>query len=50
MKDVVIELIKKVFDFKTLVVLLVVLGFLKYEWAVLFLGVATDTVLKFIGR
>ena len=50
MKDIVIELIRKVFDFKTLIVLLVVLGFLKYEWAVLFLGVATETVLKFIGK
>lgn len=50
MKDIFLKLIDKVFDFKVLIVLLVVLGFLKYEWAVLFLGVATDTVLKFIGK
>lgn len=50
MKDIIIELIRKVFDYKVLIVLLVVLGFLEYEWAVLFLGVATDTVLKFIGQ
>ncbi len=48
MKEIVIELIKKVFDFKTLIVLLVVVGALKYEWAVVFLGLATDSVLDFV--
>lgn len=49
MKDIFLKLIDKVFDFKTLIVLLVVLGILKFEQAVLFLSVATDAVLKFFG-
>ena len=49
MKDILLKLIDKVFDFKVLIVLLVVLGYLKYEWAAVFLGVATKAVLKFIG-
>ena len=50
MKDILIKLIDKVFEFKVLIVILVVIGALKYEWAILFLGVATDAVLKFISN
>ncbi len=49
MKEVLTALINKLFDFKTLVIILVVLGFLKYEQAIMLLGVMTDTVSKFIG-
>jgi len=48
MKDIILELIKRVFDFKVLIVLLVVLGLLQYDQAIVFLGVVTETVLNFI--
>lgn len=50
MKDVIVELIRKVFDFKTMIIILVVIGVLSYEQALVLLGVVTDTVLKFIGN
>lgn len=50
MKDIFVALINKVFDFKVLIVLLVVVGALKYEWAMSFLGVVTDAALKLTGK
>ncbi len=49
MKDVFIKLIDKVFDFKVLIVILVVLGVLKHEEAIVYIGLATEALSKIVN-